>query len=231
VDRQAFTYRGSRQSEDEAEAGRALLIRLLSDPQWTRLNYYLALQVVAAVPHGIENSLLRRIRALALVVAEADARFQNLRAKIHSAPDPGYLERVRQFQPNEAAAAPRNELIAAMEKQRDSRRLAQAIPALGKKFAGTTVGDRAASLSPLLTGGNTQEAVAVAAGLSRDIRTVIETSKDGKRNLELADFLATLSDWVFEHAPEGAATRRKSPKARVCCLIAKWRRSRLNGKR
>ena len=48
--RRSQYYRGAKQAEDEEKAGRKLLVQLLSNPDWTRRNYFLANQLMATVP-------------------------------------------------------------------------------------------------------------------------------------------------------------------------------------
>ncbi|MDX1503155.1 MAG: phosphoenolpyruvate synthase, partial [Thermoanaerobaculia bacterium] len=68
--RRARSYRGRVQVEDEEEAGRALLVRLLSQPGWTARNLLLAREAVRAVPHHGGADRTRTIRHLSQQVAE-----------------------------------------------------------------------------------------------------------------------------------------------------------------
>lgn len=206
VDRRAFAYRGSRQIEDESAAGRDLLIRLLSNPDWTRANFFLALQTVSAVPHGADGSAVKRIRALAVTVAEKDSRFQPLRAKIHSAPGPGDLERVREFRPNAEAAADHKELLAAMEQERTSQFLPALLARLKKSKPGSAIATDAGALMAAVQSG-APDSLAQAAKLSLDLRKEIESSSEGVKNIELADALLAISDWAFQQEAPASATR------------------------
>jgi hypothetical protein len=102
-----FSRRGVRQAEDEEREGRRLLLALLGRHDWVARNYLLALQVVAAVPHGVETGRVKEIRALSASLADAMPSFQPLRGKIHSRPESGDVAAVEAFvkekQPTDAA--------------------------------------------------------------------------------------------------------------------------------
>lgn len=202
VDRRAFSYRGSRQAEDETAAGRELLSRLLSDPAWVRDHFFLAMQTVASVPHGVEDSLVKKIRSLATAVADADERFQSLRARIHSAPDPSDLERVKAFRANAAAREPLRALIAAMEQDQKTDRLTPVLNRLAKR----EFGEEARALADSVQAG--KKPLALMGAFALRLRDAIESSKDGRRNLELADVLLAISDWTFhdDHASRAPRT-------------------------
>jgi hypothetical protein len=212
VDRRAFSYRGSRQAEDETAAGRELLSRMLSDPAWVRDNLFLALQTVASVPHGADDSLVKKIRALALAVADADDRFQSLRAKIHSAPDPSDLPKVKDFRPNPAAAAAHRDLIAAMEQEQKTDRLTPMLDRLAKRG----LGEDAKALADSLRSG--RGSLEMAGKLSLRLREAMESSDNGRRNLDVADTLLAISDWTF-HDDYTARAPRSELLARTKSLV------------
>lgn len=212
VDRRAFSYRGSRQAEDETAAGRELLTQLLSDPTWIRDNLFLALQTVAAVPHGVEDSLVKKVRSLATAVADADGRFQTLRAKIHSAPDSSDLARVKAFRPNATAAEPLRDLVAAMEQNEKTDRLTPMLDRLAKREFGEeakaladSIRSRKGSLPPM-------------GRFALRLRDAIESSKNGRQNLDLADTLLAISDWTF-HDDHAARAPRSELLSRAKSLV------------
>ncbi|MEZ5392247.1 MAG: hypothetical protein R2724_05080 [Bryobacterales bacterium] len=86
--RRAYSYRGRAKSKTKRSTAVATWTKLFSDPNWLHARLFLANQLVDAVPHGAPDTSVRRIRALAQSIAEADERFQPIRAKIHSAPEP-----------------------------------------------------------------------------------------------------------------------------------------------
>jgi hypothetical protein len=95
--RRAYTYRGARQVEDEEQAGYRFLTQLLSNPEWTQRHYLLVTQLIGAMPHGLPDSAVKKVRNLAQSIASQDPRFQPIRAKIHSAPGDEDLNLVQQF--------------------------------------------------------------------------------------------------------------------------------------
>src|SRR5437867_511294 len=95
--RKARSYRGARQAEDEERAGRQLLVKLLSDPAWVSRDYFLANQLIAAIPHGGPDGTVLKVRSLAKAIADRDARFQPIRSQIHSTPGPEDLAAVERF--------------------------------------------------------------------------------------------------------------------------------------
>ena len=202
VDRRAFSYRGSRQIEDETAAGQTLLAQMLSNSAWVRENFFLALQTVSAVPHGAETSVVKQIRALATAVADADARFQPLRAKIHSAPGAADLDRVKAFRPNSAATAEWKELVTALENEQKTDGLTPLLDKLSKQ----PVGPDAKALADAIRA-KRPDALMLAGPLSLRLRESIESSANGKQNLALADVLLALSDWTFQNDHAARASR------------------------
>lgn len=92
-----FSRRGVRQAEDEEKEGRRLLGALLGRHDWVARNYLLAMQAVAAIPHGAQTGRAKEIRALSASLADALPSFQPLRGKIHSRPEPGDIAAVEEF--------------------------------------------------------------------------------------------------------------------------------------
>ncbi len=93
--RKARTYRGRVQVEDEEEAGRKLLTRLLADPVWVDREFLLARELVRTLPHHGGGDPTREVRRLALEIAEAAPSFEPIRILIHTTPSAGDLARTR----------------------------------------------------------------------------------------------------------------------------------------
>jgi hypothetical protein len=112
-----FSRRGVRQAEDEERAGRRLLGELLARHDWVARNYLLALQTVAAVPHGVQTGRVNEIRALSASLASAMPSFQPLRGKIHSRPEARDIEALESFiqRENPADAAGFSRLVSLMK--------------------------------------------------------------------------------------------------------------------
>jgi hypothetical protein len=95
--RRALFYRGAIQEEDERAGSRALLLELLSKPQWLSMHYPDLRIGVRALPHGADSASIQQVRQLSASLADRDAAFQHLRAKIHNSPDAGDADQVREY--------------------------------------------------------------------------------------------------------------------------------------
>jgi len=93
--RRAKSYRGRVQVEDEAAAGRELLLQLLADASWVRGNFLLARESVRTVPHGEDSDLSRTVRRVAVELAELEPAAERWRVEIHTSPDAGTAARLR----------------------------------------------------------------------------------------------------------------------------------------
>jgi hypothetical protein len=193
----------------EDRAGRQFLIALLSKPDWTARNYFLATQLVLSMPHGARNQIVRRIRTLAESAADVDSRFQALRAKIHSSPGPEDLGAVETFRKEKNVSEPVSklliELAGLMKQQQSGRALSGQIGSATALFKeGPAVG-LMAQLSAAFAARNDEKAFAAAAELSAAIHAEVTRSADGRRSLDLLDFNSSLQEYAFE-------TARKLPK-------------------
>ena len=101
-------YRGRVQVEDEEVAGRHLLLRLFSDTDWLATNFLLARELTRVIPHGEDSDLARKIRRVAIELAEMDPAAERWRAEIHSTPSAETAGRLRKW----LAAKPRPKIAA-----------------------------------------------------------------------------------------------------------------------
>lgn len=201
----AVNYRGARQIEDEEKAGRALLTRLLSDPEWVRKNYFLALQLVGTLPHGLADSRVKRVRNLATALADLDPRFQHIRAKIHSVPSSDDVKRVDEYSKlervPEASKALLEELLQKLRAQYEGRDSTQAIPKLPEEFK-----EAAQRLAMARANGDwLKEAAATVLAVRRSV----EQSKNGAANLTLLDWNAAILEHAFTMKKPESRTRRE----------------------
>lgn len=200
--RKSVSYRGARQIEDEEKAGRYVLARLFSNPRFLERNYYLAQQLVDALPHGVADNAVKRIRVLAADAAAADARFQGIRAKIHSYPGPEDLTSVRDYlknqNPPERAKALLQELAGLLESQQNPSRWFPLLNAYKRTAAGTPVAPAIDELVAALSEAGSEVLLRKAAALTLAIRRHVQTSNDGRRNLELLDLNNHVQIKVFE---------------------------------
>jgi len=211
--RKAASYRGARQIEDEEKAGRALLVKILSDPAWVARNYFLAQQLVDTIPHGVPDLIVKRIRNLASISADGDARFQLIRAKIHSYPGPEDLASVREFlkakQPGEPARKAIEELAALLEKQNQPAAWVPNLRMAQKRLGPGAVSDAIDALAQALGEHGLDIALQKAGVLTLAIQQELLTSNNGRRNLQLLDLNGFLQDKAFElRQPVPDAPRR-----------------------
>lgn len=211
--RRAFQRRGVRQAEDEEAAARRLLRQLLQDPAWVGPNYLLALQLAAALPHGIDTVRTRRIRALSTALADQDQRFLPLRAKIHSRPGPEDIAAVESFIQQRQPADPAGfrELLELMRAEYSLAGAAEALPRFQKQFRGSAIEAELDALAKVVKRGN-RAAFEAAPALSIAIRRALVGQGSGAAKLALADLQLWLLDKVFRYgAAEGApaGTRRE----------------------
>ncbi len=90
-------YRGAIQEEDERAGARILLSTLAGRHEWIGLRYPALRIGVQLLPHGENNASIQQIRQLSTALAEQDESFNKLRTKIHTAPDAGDADRVRDY--------------------------------------------------------------------------------------------------------------------------------------
>ncbi|WP_116368698.1 PEP/pyruvate-binding domain-containing protein [Parahaliea mediterranea] len=95
--RRARNYRGAIQAEDENAAGRALLTEMVQRSEWIGPRFAALRAGVRLLPHGTPTSAVQRMREQAVVLADRDPGFAELRAKIHGAPDGADAGRVRDY--------------------------------------------------------------------------------------------------------------------------------------
>jgi len=99
--RNARSYRGVFQSEDEQAGARRVLLQMLADPAWiTPERYTLLREAVRLFPLQADETTSSDIRNMATQIAHKHPNFESLRAKIHSMPDADDATRVRQYAGN-----------------------------------------------------------------------------------------------------------------------------------
>ena len=224
--RRARYYRGARQAEDEEDSGTEFLERLLSDPQWVRDHHWLAMQLVAAVPHVGPGGprLVQRVRNLATEVADLDPGFLRLRIKIHSFPSEGDVASVERYlagsTASPAARAKLEELLGALRRYYDRRTRLENLAAFESSVEDIAVlADALRGAREALQAGLTREAFERTASLSSRLRVLLLSSADGRRNLVLADLNLALQEQAIALAAElEGSDRALSRRARIIGL-------------
>jgi hypothetical protein len=199
--RRAVSYRGARQIEDEEKAGRRLLETMFSRPEWLDKNFFLAMQLIDAIPHGVADSAIKRIRTLASQIAAADPRFQFLRSKIHSYPDASDEDAVRAWlrdkNPPDEIAAKLKELADLIQAQYATRKLTERVETLAARFSKTDVGAALTRLSEALRLRSPEQVCDALAAASLAIRKQAASTQDGRANLALLDINRDLHEAAF----------------------------------
>jgi hypothetical protein len=96
--RRARSWRGALQIEDEEAGARRLVLAMMADPYWREPSRFVfAREAVRALPLQPDESSAARVRHLALELAQKDAAFTPLRAKIHNQPDAEDAAKVRAY--------------------------------------------------------------------------------------------------------------------------------------
>ena len=112
--RHARFYRGAIQEEDERAGARDLLLAMAASPDWTGYRYVALRTAARLLPHGRETASFQKVRQEAAALADLDAGFAALRAKIHNAPEAKDAARVREHAAKARAdLRPRYEALAA----------------------------------------------------------------------------------------------------------------------
>ncbi len=95
--RRARYYRGAVQSEDEAAWGSNFVNWLLAKDDLLTQQYFLIRQMSKDIPHSAYEERWTTIRAMAKTIADTIPSFMDLRIKIHGQPDPGDVQRVKEY--------------------------------------------------------------------------------------------------------------------------------------
>ncbi len=215
--RRARYYRGRVQIEDEEQAGRDLLVRLLSNPQWLQRNFLLAREAVRALPHHGGADRTRAVRRLSQGIAEKDASFERLRIKIHTAPG---LEDLRATRDWIAAARRRGAAASLVSAAEQLARELEALYGGGGDWldAGRSAlarHPRWQELEGLLGGLSARPAGERLDRLGRAavlVREIVSAAADGASNLALMDLLTEIereaTQAAFDSLGKEALSRR-----------------------
>ena len=95
--RKAQYYRGAFQAEDEERWGVGFLKWLLAQDDVITSQFFLTKEACEDIPHNANDDRFLHIRALSKVIADSLPSFNDLRIKIHGQPDPGDVQKVRDF--------------------------------------------------------------------------------------------------------------------------------------
>ena len=224
--RQAKAYRGARQIEDEERAGRQLLEELLANPEWAARNYFLLTRLILAVPHGVPDSTVLKVRALATSIANQDPRFQPIRAKIHSQPSSADLSAVEKFiaerKPSDVKQL--TELVNLLREEYAVDGSPGRLEMFRKKVAGTSIAPTLDRYVAAIGKGHDES---LGPSLSLEILRQVTQPGDARRKLDLLDLNALVLERAFQkgQANSESATRRQ----RLDGLLESFRLATGNG--
>ena len=139
-----------------------------------------AVELVRAIPHGLAPAQLDRMRELARRIGDADPRFQPVRIKIHSAPDPGDAATVETLLAAESGLEPEtrhalDSLLVVLRSYYDSdplRRLGEYLRR--EPFRDSEWQSRLLELQEAATRGSASQVVALAGSMGARLRREIE---------------------------------------------------------
>ncbi len=140
--KRAKNYRGRVQAEDEAAAGKQLLLSLLADASWAKENFLLVREAARTIPHGDDTDLARAVRRKAIQLAEIEPSAERWRAEIHANPSAKIALRLRQWAATQLdedtsvlAAELANDLDELYGAAGRRTRITSALAAIGKRTA------------------------------------------------------------------------------------------------
>jgi len=108
--RGARSYRGALQAEDEEAKAREVMLAMLGDPRWREpARFALLREAARLLPLQADAVSALEVRQLAVVIADKDPGFKDLRAKIHGFPDGEDAARVREHAKRKGVASLKDE--------------------------------------------------------------------------------------------------------------------------
>jgi hypothetical protein len=213
--RQARSYRGRIQVEDEEAKGRELLARLLGQREWVSANFLAARESVRAIPHhGLAGDRTREVRRISKTIAERDASFEPLRVKIHNEPGREDIDAVRAWlgrtSPDARVRTDADELLVQMEAIYGERARAGQFAAAASQLRA----EGRVAMADLLEKGATlpaRERAEANAHLLSLLRDAVEASESGSASLGLLDLSIDVEsqavEAAFEALKDGSASR------------------------
>ncbi|MFQ5417628.1 MAG: PEP/pyruvate-binding domain-containing protein [Myxococcota bacterium] len=190
--RGAFGYRGAFQIEDEEAGAAALVDAMMLDPRWrTAPRHALARETVRLLPLQSDSVTASKVRQLAIDIANVDAGFAKLRAKIHGAPDAGDAARVREHAHTRGkpeAAAMYDEIALAIDALYASEGAVDALRALANRSGDPGLAQLLRTAAEKLAARSDPAArFAAASELMASLRRHFQTEASGAGGLELVE--------------------------------------------
>ncbi|MBC8770152.1 phosphoenolpyruvate synthase [Arenibacter sp. BSSL-BM3] len=217
-------YRGALQAEDEEAWGVDFYKWLLSNTENLTKNFYLIRQSLKDIPHNGDDNLAQIIRSDSKVISDLVPEFMDLRVKIHSQPDAGDINRVKDFKANNSNKlsnenkAKIDALVSTMTnfyKPVDIAQIQKSTPLVKDSPIGVSIKTFAASYS-----GEKNAAVLIpaTAELLLDIRQAVLKEENAIARLQLLDASLKLEEIIFKNSPQWQPEDLNGLLDKVCYL-------------
>jgi phosphohistidine swiveling domain-containing protein len=199
--RRARYYRGALQAEDEANSGRALLLELVSKPNWHHNRFILLREAVRFIPHGHHGAPITEMRQLSRTLAERDRNFEPLRIKLHVKPEAGDGQQVREYAGAKGVPELADDyahLAEVIETVFRSRDIAAEVSLLAKRFKDPLLAENLRQYAGKLSGQNEASVRFLAAShLLAVLRDGFSDSGDARQRLAVLDVSLLLESELF----------------------------------
>jgi len=217
-------YRGALQAEDEEAWGVDFYKWLLSDTDNLTKHFYLIRQSLKDVPHKGDDNLAQKVRSDSKVISDIVPEFMALRIKIHSQPDAGDINKVKDFKSKNSnklsneAKTKIDALVSTMAnfyRPLDIAQIQKNTPLVKNSPIGVSIKAFAASYS-----GETNAAILIPASaeLLLDIRLAILKELNAEARLQLLDASLKLEEVIFKNSPQWQPEDLNALLDKVCYL-------------
>ena len=201
-------YRGAIQAEDEEAWGVDFYKWLLSDTQNVVQNFYLIRQSLKDIPHNGDDNLSQKIRSDSKVISDMVPEFMDLRVKIHSQPDAGDINKVKDFKSkhsnklNNEVKVKIDALVSTMAnfyKPVDIAQIQKNTALVQDSPIGVAIKNFATSYSKEA---NAAVLIPATAELLLEIRQAIPREVSSAARLQLLDASLKLEEVIFKNSPQ-----------------------------
>ena len=217
-------YRGATQAEDEEAWGLDFYNWLLSNTENLIKNFYLVRQSLKDIPHNGDDNLAQKIRSDSKVISDLIPEFMDLRVKIHSRPDAGDINKVKDFRSKNSHKLTNgvktkiDALVSAMAsfyKPVDIAQIQKNTPLVKDSPIGASIKDFTRSYSGET---NAAELIPATAELLLNIRQAILKEENASARLQLLDASLKLEEVIFKNSPQWQPQDLNGLLDKVCYL-------------
>lgn len=200
-------YRGAIQAEDEEARGLDFYNWLLSNTENLIKHFYLVRQSLKDVPHHGDDNLAQKIRSDSKAISDFIPEFMALRVKIHSRPDAGDINKVKDFRSKNSHKLTNgvktkiDALVSAMARfyqPVDIALIHKNTPLVKGSAIGASIKSFASSYSRET---NAAVLIPATAQLLLEIRQAILEEENASARLQLLDASLRLEEVIFKNSP------------------------------